>query len=72
MQGRMLERSALLYSPIPRPYMRLEFKGSSVAPVMSGGAGTSLGPGLPVSQLRLRHLTYGRAGQTARTRMPRA
>src|SRR5262249_61467538 len=39
---------------------------------MSGGAGTSLGPGLPVSQLRLRHLTYGRAGQTARTRMPHA
>ena len=47
-------------------------KGSSVSPVMSGGAGTSLGPGLPVSQLRLRHLTYGRAGQTARTRMPHA
>jgi hypothetical protein len=40
---------------------------------MSGGAGTSLGPGLgpglSVSQLRLRHLTYGRAGQRARTRM---
>jgi hypothetical protein len=39
---------------------------------MSGGAGTSLGPGLSVSQLRLRHLTYGRPGQRARTRMPHA
>src|SRR5262245_23520947 len=56
----------------PRRTSVSNVKGSSVSPVMSGGAGTSLGPGLPVSQLRLRHLTYGRAGQTARTRMPHA